>query len=229
VAEECWTESCETEGFIVAAQDQSLFTRNYQANILHNGANPNCRFYDKHVETIDHIVSGCSIMAPNEYKNRHDRVGQYIHWNVCQHYAIESTEKWYEHKPLPVIDSPKVTILWDFPIRTDRTIQANRPDIVIKDKKEKTCLMIDMSVPTDNNVSAKEFEKLSKYKDLEIEVNKMWHLKTKTVPVIVGALGMIKKDTQKHLQRIPGKLNLSEIQKIVLTSTAHILRRALSI
>ena len=36
-----------TEGFIVTAQDQSLFTRNFQANILHNGTNPSCRFRNK--------------------------------------------------------------------------------------------------------------------------------------------------------------------------------------
>ena len=58
---------------------------------------------------------------------------------------------------------PKVTILWDFPIRTDRAIQANRSDIVIKHKQNKTCQLIDMSVPSDSNISAKEFEKLSKY------------------------------------------------------------------
>ena len=34
--------------------------------------------------------------------------------------------------------------------------------------------MIDMSIPSDRNVSIKEVEKLSKYKDLEIEVSKMW-------------------------------------------------------
>ena len=50
-----------------------------------------------------------------------------------------------------------------------------------------------MSVPSDVNISVKEFEKLSKYKDLEIEIEEMWHMKTKTVPVIIGALGMIKK------------------------------------
>ena len=55
--------------------------------------------------------------------------------------------------------------------------------------------MIDMSVPSDSNISAKEFEKRSKYKDLEIEIAKMWKMKTKTIPVIVGALGMIKKGT----------------------------------
>ena len=63
-----------------------------------------------------------------------------------------------------------MTILWDFSIKTDRTMQANRPDIVIKDKQDKTCQLIDMSVPSDSNISAKELEKLRKYKDLEIEI-----------------------------------------------------------
>ena len=48
----------ETEGFIVAAQDQSLFTRNFQANILHNGADPRCRFCNTSTKTIDHLISG---------------------------------------------------------------------------------------------------------------------------------------------------------------------------
>eukprot|EP00794_Sanderia_malayensis_P000862 gene862-154_t len=112
----------ETEGFILAAQNQSLFTRNYQENILKNGANEKCR-----------------------------------------------------------------------------TIQANRPDVIIKDFKEKTCFLIEISVPCDQNIAPKEFDKLSKYKDLEIEIQKMWSPKAITVPVIVGALGMIKKKTQKHV------------------------------
>ena len=68
----------ETEGFILADQDQSLFTRNYQANILHNGTDPKCRFYEDKVETIDHLVPGCSILTPNENKTRHDRVGHIL-------------------------------------------------------------------------------------------------------------------------------------------------------
>ena len=100
---------------------------------------------------------------------------------------------------------------------------------MVKDKQNNTCLLIDMSIPSDRNVSAKVFEKLSKYKDLEIEIQKMWHLKTTTVPVVVGALGIIKKGTQQFLDKIPGNPSLSEIQKIVLNSTAHILRRTLSI
>ena len=228
MTEKCWAKA-ETEGFIAAAQDQSLFTRNFQANILHNGADPSCRFSNTSTETIDHLISGCTILAPNEYTNRHNRVGQYIHWKICNHYNIETPNKWYEHKPLPVADTTKVTIPWDFPIRTDRTIQASRPDIIIKHKQNKRCQLIDMSMPSDSNISTKEFEKLSKYKDLEIEIAKMWKMKTKTIPVIVGTLGMIKKGTQKYVNEIPGNFSFPEIQKIVLNSMAHILSRTLSL
>ena len=79
------------------------------------------------------------------------------------------------------MDNPKVTNLWDFPIRTDRTIQTNRLDIVFKHKQSKTCKLTDMSVPSDSIISAKEFEKLRKYKDLEIQIVKMWKTKTKTI------------------------------------------------
>ena len=98
--------------------------RNYQANILRNGASDKCRFCDNYTETVDHLVSGCPVLAPNEYKNRYDRVGQYLHWKICKSYKIETCEQWYEHKPQPVVKGD-VTLLWDFPIRTDRTIQAN--------------------------------------------------------------------------------------------------------
>ena len=219
----------ETERFIVAAQDQRLFTKNFQANILHNGADPRCRLCNTSTETINQFISGCTIFAPNEYTNRHNRVGEYIHWKICNHYNIETPNKWYEHKLLPVMDTPKVIILWDFPIKTDRIIQANRPDIVIKHNQSKRCQLTNTSVSSDSNISVKEFEKLSKYKDLEIEITKMWKMNTKTIPVIVGALGKIKKQTQKYVNQIPGNLSLAEIQKIVLNSTDHILRRTLSL
>ena len=57
--------------------------------------------------------------------------------------------------------------LWDIPIHTDRTTAANRPDIVLKNKKDKACLLIDMTTPLDTNTSVKTTEKLNKYKDLK--------------------------------------------------------------
>ena len=113
-------------------------------------------------------------------------------------------------------------------IITDPIQSANRPDIVIKDHKTKTCKLIDMAVPSDRNTSVKVTEKLSKYKDLELETSRMWGMRTETIPVIIGALGAIKKGLETYLGRIPGQISISELQKITLLGTAHILRRVLS-
>ena len=82
--------------------------------------------------------------------------------------------------------------MWDTPIQTDGEMKAKRPDIVIKNKKEKNCLLIDMSIPTEKNTSVKVTERLSKYKDLEIQVQRMWGVKATTIPVVIGILGLIK-------------------------------------
>ena len=56
----------------------------------------------------------------------------------------------------------------------------------------------------------------------------MWKPNTKTIPVVTGALGIIKKGTENFIDEISGKPLLQEMQKIVLTSTAHMLRKVLS-
>ena len=54
-------------------------------------------------------------------------------------------------------------------------------------------------------------------------------MRTETTPVIVGALGLIRKGMDQNLGKIPGASNINELQKIILLGTAYILRRFLSI
>ena len=50
----------------------------------------------------------------------------------------------------------------------------------------------------------------------------MWELKTTAVPVVMGALGTIRKDMENYTNKIPGNINIQELQKINLLSTAHL-------
>jgi len=52
-----------------------------------------------------------------------------------------------------------VTMLRNQAVHTDRKVTGNRPDIIIKNKKQKTCTLIDVAVPADRNVVQKEEEK----------------------------------------------------------------------
>ena len=72
-------------------------------------------------------------------------------------------------------------------------------------------------------------EKLIKYNDLEIEIEKTWGMKSTTVPVIIGAFGLVKKRKENYIGKIPGNIRITELQKTVLLGTAHILRRTISI
>ena len=51
------------------------------------------RFYEQKAESIDHLVPGCSILTPLEYKEKLDKIGHYIHWKVCKYYRIMDFEK----------------------------------------------------------------------------------------------------------------------------------------
>jgi glutamyl-tRNA reductase len=83
--------------------------------------------------------------------------------------------------------------MWETLGITDRTIPANRPDVALHDKKENTCLLIDTAIPRDSNINTKGAEKLSKYKDLDMEVSRMREVRTEIVPIVTGVLGTIKK------------------------------------
>ena len=151
-----------------------------------------------------------------------------MHWKICKAFILPVTENWYNHNPETVISNDQVTLIWDMQVHTDKEIKANKPDIIIKDHINNTCQLIDMTIPSDRNVSIKEVEKLSKYKDLEIEVSKMWKMKTTTLPVVIGALGVIRKGMRLKVEKIPGTIHIEELQKIALMGTAHILRKVLS-
>ena len=84
-----------------------------------------------------------------------------------------------------------------------------------------------MDVAKPDNVNVLKKEKRLKYKDLQIEISRMWNVKTKVVAVVGGALGTMSDNFNKEIELIPGKPSAEDIQNIALNGTAHILRKVL--
>jgi len=105
---------------------------------------------------------------------------------------------WYEHVP--------------------KSVETNQGD-------KGTCMLIDIAISGDRNVIKKEGEKILKYKNLAIEIQRMWNVKTKVIPVIIGAIGSISKSFRKYVSSIPGKHEVKELQKTAILGTAHILQK----
>ena len=58
----------------------------------------------------------------------------------------------------------------------------------------------------------KEVEKILKYKDLVIEIQRMWTVTAKVLPVIKGATGTVSESLRQYLSNIPGKHEIKELQ-----------------
>ena len=132
-----------------------------------------CRLCKKADESIDHVVSGCSKLAQGEYKRRHDSLGKIVHWKLARKCNFEAGEKWYKHEPESVLENEYYKILRDFCVQTDHVMEAWRVDLVVVDKKRRTCKIFDFAVPEDIRIEEKEKKKIEKSSDLRRELQKI--------------------------------------------------------
>ena len=219
----------ETEGMLMAAQDQALRTRYIQNRIdRQETVSPMCRKCEQKMETINHIISECPALAQNEYKRRHDTVAKALHWQICKEYNMPCSERWYDHTPEKVVENDKAKLLWDYDVRTDHRIQARKPDLIVVNKENQKVQLIDVAIPWDTRVVEKAREKIEKYQDLKMELRRLWQAEVEVVPIILGALGLIPGDLKRNLGKV-GCTNLEPglLQKSVLLATARIVRRVM--
>jgi len=88
-------------------------------------------------------------------------------------------------------------------------------------------MLIDVAISGDRNVIKKEVEKVLKYKELTIEIEHTWNVRTKVIPVTIGATGTILKPFRKYVSNIPEKQEVKELQKTAILGTTYILRKVL--
>jgi hypothetical protein len=88
-------------------------------------------------------------------------------------------------------------------------------------------MLIDGPVPGERNVIKKEAKKILKYKDLIIEIQPMWNMKAKVIPVITVVTGTISESLRQYLNYIPGKHEIKKLQKTAMLGTAHLLWKML--
>ena len=136
--------------------------------------------------------------------------------------------RWYRHHPDRLVETNDITMMWNTTTPTARKIEANRPDICLRNRKKNTCFLTDISCPADGNIGKKHAEKLAKYGDLRAEISCMWHCRTLVVPVVLGALGTVHAGIARWRDFIPGPHNLQHLQKTVLLGSTRNLRKFMS-
>ena len=177
-----------------------------------------CRLCKVKVEGVTHIVSLCSVLAGNQYRKRHNKIREKLHQLLCKKFEIKYEDKWFSHQPEPVLQNNKCKILWEYAIQTDKEIEHQSPDILAIDKEIIECKIIAIAIPGDQNIEKQALEKITKYQDLRLQVQKLWGVKATTyllVLVLWEKLGIL--------------VVINCLQKPALVRTAFILRRVLGI
>ncbi|CAH2232947.1 jg16758 [Pararge aegeria aegeria] len=87
---------------------------------------------------------------------------------------------YYRYDPASVLENSSALLYWDRTI-TDRYITANRPDIVLVDRSVRRAIIVDITIPHDDNLVKVEKEKVSKYLDRAYEITAMWNVDSTVV------------------------------------------------
>ncbi|XP_068242217.1 uncharacterized protein [Palaemon carinicauda] len=140
-------------------QDKTLRTRYNHRAIDGNNISSKCRKY------INNIASECSALGHHPYKKRHDTIAETLHCSLCRKYEIQCSNKWYGHQSQALVENDK--LLWNYIIRTDRVIQAHRPDVTLVDETRKKVSLINVAVLWDSKVEDKRRIKIEKCHDLQ--------------------------------------------------------------
>ena len=116
-----------------------------------------CRLYGKQEESIFHIIAACSYISSNLYLHAwHNAVAKEVYDELV--HQLRQTENRSESKrePQTVTRITKTEIWWDKKVMTQKKIKHDRPDIIIWDKGNKHCKIVNVSIPFDTNVKLRE-------------------------------------------------------------------------
>ena len=207
------------EGYLGAIQDQEIPTkflinkRQQDSNQVIT-CNKNCRLCKSNIEDVNHIISSCPQMSMRYYLPiRHDVVAKNL---LKAHIQKHSPTENFKHQTDPeyIYRVGDKEYWWNLSIQTATKVPHNKPDIIIWDRSEKTCSIVEISCPADVNISKKVEEKLNNYGPLVRNMQIMYpEYKFSVAPIIVGALGFVPKCLSKYLRELG--FNNTETKRLI--------------
>ena len=144
---------------ILAIQEQVMPTRVVKKRIWHNKdiKSEKCRMCGSALETIAHLVDGCSALAGTMYKERHNNMLRGVYYYLL--YTLGFADEWYPWYDTshvePIKENSDCILYWDNEFQTNNYTKFNKPDIVVINKQKDEILIIEGSCPWDENVEEK--------------------------------------------------------------------------
>ena len=100
-------------------------------------------------------------------------------------------------------------------VKTAPPVRHNKPDLVVWKKKDKTCFVIDVCVPLDQNIQQNEKLRQDRYVALTVGLKRIYLEYTYTVvPIVLGATGLVTNSLVQNLRTV-GFNNDGEMTELV--------------
>ena len=217
--------SSHVHGFLCAIQEEEIETRHlrYKRAEEKNRTDPKCRLCHTTDETIHHIVACCPMLSASMYLPlRHDQVAKDVYRKLVND---------NDDAKVPIRDvysTDEQTIWWDQRVKTPCTLKHNKPDILLWNKTDKKCYIIDIVVGLDINVEKNCQLKHDNYFQLGAELKRIYSdYSFEVVPISLGATGLVTNSLTKNLKKIgisnPTKL-AKRLQQKALVGTMKIVK-----
>ncbi|XP_073976434.1 uncharacterized protein [Rhodnius prolixus] len=223
----------ETEGALIAIQDQVVPTRYYRNRIMNDSgvADVRCRLCRAAPETVHHLLAAGPLLAQRDYLQRHNSVARILHRELAQKLGlIQDAPPYYKYDPLPVLEDARCLLYWDREVLTDHAVANTRPDVIWHSKITGRVWLIDVSVPDDANIARAYTTKLAKYRPLAAEISAVWRgvSGVEIVPLIISATGLVPRSLGEGLCMMGIRRTIIyEMQQAVVLHTCRIVREVL--
>jgi hypothetical protein len=195
---------------------------------LGSGADPKCRYCGGANETANHLAAGCSKkFGFTHYLRRHDNVARRIYYAIMEKCGGKRPQNWFRVTPAESWTSPDGQDnlywdkLWNFPIA------EKKPDIVWERSEPREVLVIEVAAPDDASVNNRSDQKVRKYqRKFEARMKKRKKKACMTIPIVVGATGVVPKKLKESLKRlqIEDRVDVTDMQKSVTMDAVEIVR-----
>lgn len=123
-------------------------------------------------------------------------------------------------KLVEISPESKVTKLWSQKVKADTTVPNNKPDIKIRGKENWINTHYDFRRDSQKS-NKKQTEMVLKYGALSVEIQRMWNVNPKLIPVVAGPTGLISKSFKRHLCNVSWYHDINEQQQTTILGTAH--------
>jgi len=148
------------------------------------------------VPYIQHLLDGCTVLAPSSYLLHHDMVACALHRHLYFVFRQLAPTSWHSYYSLPVIKNQQVKILWDFSIY---------------------CIL-KISSPADIDILDREEEKVIKYQPLARKMRLLYKLTVDITTVVFGVTDAALKSQKNYMRKI---LSCSEENSFALRNSGN--------